>query len=134
MQHHHQRFRRLCCGGINAPTRTIQIGQQLTRFGGTTRQGRNWNANGLPLINRQVHRPERVPQGLQVATEPGKALLKQLNPQLLQQLGIVSAQWHHFLPSPRSLSSVSRSPSTFLASPNTIDVFASSNRSFLMPE
>jgi len=38
------------------------------------------------------------------------------------------------LPTPRSRSSCSRLPRTALASPKTIEVFASSKRSFLMPE
>ena len=114
--------------------RLIEQGQQRPGSRRSTGQGWHGNFNRNPLIVGEIHLAQGVAQGLQVAADPGPALLKRRNPQPLPQLGVIHAAGHHFLPSPRSLSSTRRSPSTFLASPNSIEVLASSNRSFLMPE
>jgi hypothetical protein len=79
MHHNHQRLRSWW---------TIHESQQGSRASGTANQGRNLDLKGLTLIDRQINGTERVPQGLEVATPPGKTLLKWSNPQLLQQLRV----------------------------------------------
>jgi hypothetical protein len=68
--------------------RAIKESEQRTRSCCTAAQGRHLDLKGLTLIDRQINGTERVPQGLEVATPPGKTLLKWSNPQLLQQLRV----------------------------------------------
>ena len=116
------------------PFRLIEQGKQRPCSRSSTRQGWHGDFDRYPLIVGKIHLAQGVAEGLQVTTDPGPALLKRRNPQPLAQLGVIHAAPHHFLPRPRSFSSTRRSPSTFLASPNNIEVLANSNRSFLMPE
>ena len=74
VQQQHQRARR-CAWQVGAGMRPIQKRQQRASGGSTTRQSRNRIANGFATVRWKRNRAERVAQGLQVATDPGKTLL-----------------------------------------------------------
>ena len=85
------------------------------------------NRKRFTQIKGQLWRPEGVSQGLEIGADPGPALLKNRE----CQGGLLQAAT--FLPTPMLRSSVSRPLSTALASPNTMAVWGSSKRAFLIP-
>jgi hypothetical protein len=100
--------------------RPIPLNQQAT----TRRQA---DSEGLAGFELPTLGNKGVAQGLEIGADPGPALLKSRE----CQGGLLQATT--FLPTPMLRSSVSRPLSTALASPNTIAVWGSSNRAFLMP-
>ena len=87
VQQQHQPSGR-CALQVDAGMRAIQKRQQFTSGCRTTRQSRNSDRNRFPTVRRKGDRPERIAQGLQVSTDPGKTLPIGNNPQLPQQLGV----------------------------------------------